>query len=154
MAENKLNDMIGVSLEKIKELAGTETVIGNPIYTPNGTLILPVSKVSMGFASGGIDYGQKKAAEDKETKKPDRFGGGGGTGVTVTPIAFLIVAPDGKVELTPIVTPKNVDTVDKVAALIERSPDIIERLKEVIGGKKKKTEGPIVEDHAESAENN
>ena len=66
MAENKLNDMIGVSLEKIKELAGTETVIGNPIYTPNGTLILPVSKVSMGFASGGIDYGQKKAEEGKE----------------------------------------------------------------------------------------
>lgn len=149
MAENKLNDMIGVSLEKIKELAGTETVIGNPIYTPNGTLILPVSKVSMGFASGGIDYGQKKA---EETKKPDRFGGGGGTGVTVTPIAFLIVAPDGKVELTPITTPKNIDTVDKVAALIERSPDIIERLKEVLG-KKKKSEGPKVEEADATDEN-
>ena len=153
MAENnKLNDMIGVSLEKIKELAGTETVIGNPIYTPNGTLILPVSKVSMGFASGGIDYGQKKAEEGKESKKPDRFGGGGGTGVTVTPIAFLIVSPDGKVELTPITTPKNIDTVDKVAALIERSPDIIERLKEVLG-KKKKTEGPVVERAEDSEEN-
>ena len=153
MAENKLNDMIGVSLEKIKELAGTETVIGNPIYTPNGTLILPVSKVSMGFASGGIDYGQKKAEEAKETKKNDRFGGGGGTGVTVTPIAFLIVAPDGKVELTPIVTPKNADTVDKVAALIERSPDIIERLKEVIGRKKKKADWPEVEKAEDDQEN-
>ncbi|MBO5653305.1 MAG: sporulation protein YtfJ [Clostridia bacterium] len=145
MAENKLNDMIGVSLEKIKELAGTETVIGNPIYTPNGTLILPVSKVSMGFASGGIDYGQKKNDEGTESKKPDRFGGGGGTGVTVTPIAFLIVAPDGKVELTTINTSKNTDTVDKVADLIERSPDIIERLKDVFVGAKKKTEGPVVE---------
>ena len=145
MAENKLNDMIGVSLEKIKELAGTETVIGNPIYTPNGTLILPVSKVSMGFASGGIDYGQKKNEEGSETKKPDRFGGGGGTGVTVTPIAFLIVTPDGKVELTTINTSKNTDTVDKVADLIERSPDIIERLKDVFVGAKKKAEGPKVE---------
>ena len=141
MAENKLNDMIGVSLEKIKELAGTETVIGDPIYTPNGTLILPVSKVSMGFASGGIDYGHKK---EENSKRPDRFGGGGGTGVTVTPIAFLIVAPDGKVELTPIAAPHNVDTVDKVAALIERSPDILERLKAVLVGKKKK-DGPEVE---------
>ncbi len=134
MAES-LFEMMGTSLEKVKEIAGTETVIGDPIYTPKGTMILPVSKLSMGFASGGID--SQKAAEITKS----RFGGGGGTGVTVTPIAFLIIDADGKIELVPITTPQNIDTVDKVAALIEHSPDILERLKNVIKkGKKSEAE--------------
>lgn len=138
MAENKLNDMIETSLGKIREIAGTDTVIGDPIWTPNGTMILPVSKVSMGFASGGLDFGAKKADKDQSEKKPDHFGGGGGTGVSITPIAFLILSPDGKTELVPITAPQNIDTVDKVASLIERSPDILARLKNVFAGKKKK----------------
>ena len=85
MSENKLNDIIGTSLEKIRALADGETVIGNPINTPNGTTIIPVSRVSMGFASGGLDYSGKKA----ETAAQN-FGGGGGTGVTVSPVAFLL----------------------------------------------------------------
>ncbi len=125
MAEN-LFEMMGTSLEKVKEIAGTETVIGDPIYTPKGTMILPVSKLSMGFASGGVDT--QKAAEITKA----RFGGGGGTGVTVTPIAFLIIDAEGKIDLIPITSPQNIDTVDKVASLIERSPDILERLKNVL----------------------
>ena len=140
MADNsKLNEMIGVSLEKIKELAGTETVVGQPINTPNGTVIIPVSKVSMGFASGGIDYAAKQAGKEVAQGK-DRFGGGGGTGVSVTPIAFLILSPEGKIDLVPIAAPQNVDTVDKVASLIERSPDIIQRIKNIFTSKKKKKE--------------
>ena len=73
MSENKLNDIIGTSLEKIRALADGETVIGNPINTPNGTTIIPVSRVSMGFASGGLDYNGKKAATAAQN-----FGGGGG----------------------------------------------------------------------------
>ena len=83
MSENKLSDIIGTSLEKIKALVDGETVIGNPIQTPNGTTVIPVSKISMGFASGGIDYTGKKAPVQN-------FGGGGGTGVTVTPISASI----------------------------------------------------------------
>ena len=126
-------DMMGVSLEKVKEIAGSETVIGEPIYTPNGTMILPVSKLSMGFASGGVDS-QKAAAATSA-----RFGGGGGTGVTLTPIAFLIVDAEGKIDLIPITAPQNVDTIDKVTSLIERSPDILERLKGVFKKDKKDT---------------
>ncbi len=135
MAES-LFEMMGTSLEKVKEIAGTETVIGDPIYTPKGTMILPVSKLSMGFASGGID--SQKAAEVTKA----HFGGGGGTGVTVTPIAFLIIDAEGKIELVPITAPQNIDTVDKVAALIEHSPDILERLKNVFK-KGKKTEAEV-----------
>lgn len=137
MNENKVNDLIEGSLAKIRELAGTETVVGDPIYTPNGTLILPVSKISMGFATGGLDFGKKK---DEESKKPRNYGGGGGTGVTVTPVAFLILSGDGKIDLIPITDSKNIDAVDKISALIERSPDILKRLKDVFIKKKDEKE--------------
>ena len=133
MNENKVNDLIEGSLAKIRELTGTETVVGDPIYTPNGTLILPVSKIPMGFATGGLDFGKKK---DPEGKKPNNYGGGGGTGVTVTPVAFLILSPEGKIDLIPVTDAKNIDTVDKISALIERSPDILKRLKDVLVKKK------------------
>ena len=133
MNENKVNDLIESSLAKIRELTGTETVVGDPIYTPNGTLILPVSKISMGFATGGLDFGKKK---DDEGKKPNSYGGGGGTGVTVTPVAFLILSAEGKIDLIPVTDAKNIDTVDKISALIERSPDILKRLKDVLVKKK------------------
>lgn len=145
MAENKLNEMIGESLEKVKELAGTETVIGEPIYTQNGTVIIPVSKVSMGFATGSFDY---DTTANENPKKKTRFGGGGGTGITVTPIAFLIVTAEGKIELVPITNAQNIDSIDKITALIERSPDILQRLKDVLFSKKKKAEAPIEESPA------
>lgn len=133
MSENKLNDIIGTSLEKIRALADGETVIGNPINTPNGTTIIPVSRVSMGFASGGLDYSGKKA-----NTAAQNFGGGGGTGVTVTPVAFLVLSPDGDVKLLPVTpAPQSGDTIDKVTAFIERSPDLIERLKQVFASSKK-----------------
>lgn len=153
MADNKLNEMIGVTLEKIKELAGTETVIGEPIYTKNDTVIIPVSKVSMGFASGGVDYAAKAAGKESATGK-DRFGGAGGTGVTVTPIAFLILSPEGKIDLVPIAAPQNVDTVDKVASLIERSPDILQKIKNIFTSKKKKKDKSAVKSESADAQNN
>ena len=147
MSENKLNDIIGTSLEKIRALADGETVIGNPISTPNGTTIIPVSRVSMGFASGGLDYSGKKAATAAQN-----FGGGGGTGVTVSPVAFLVLTPDGDVKLLPIeAAPKGGDTVDKVTAFIERSPDLLERLKRVFTSDKKKKSKTDADEAAEDA---
>lgn len=133
MSENKISDIISTSLEKIKALADGETVIGNPIATPNGTTIIPVSKVSMGFASGGIDYNGKKTPVGAQN-----FGGGGGTGITVTPISFLVVSPDGNVQLMPISNPTQTDTVDKVTSFIERSPELLEKIKKVFVSEKKK----------------
>ena len=135
MNENKVNDLIEGTLGQIRELAGTETVVGDPIYTPNGTLILPVSKISMGFATGGLDFGKKDSDGDK---KPSRFGGGGGTGVTVSPVAFLIISPDGNVSMLPINAAAKNDTVDKVTSFIERSPELLEKFKKVFTSEKKK----------------
>ncbi len=134
---NKVNDLIENSLAQIRELAGTETVVGDPIYTPNGTLILPVSKISMGFATGGLDFGKKKDTEN-DAKKSTNFGGGGGSGVTVSPVAFLIVSASGKIDLIPISNTRTVDTVDKIADLIERSPEIIKRVADLFTEEEKK----------------
>ncbi len=133
--ENSFNEIIGNSLQKIKEFADAETVIGEPIVTANGTTVIPVSKVTMGFATGGL------GSKQTDNKKP-RMGGGGGTGVTVTPIAFLIVSASGKVDLMPISAPSGdgATTIDKVTSIIERSPDILARLKNVFTSDKKKAE--------------
>ena len=141
MSENKLNDIIGTSLEKIRELADGETVIGNPITTPNGTTIIPVSKVSVGFASGGVDYLSTKKQTPGNEASGQNFGGGGGTGLTVSPVAFLIISPEGGVQLLPISAPSaQPTTVDKVTALIERSPDLLAKIKAVLFPPKKKKE--------------
>lgn len=154
MSENKLNDIIGTSLEKIRELADGETVIGDPITTPNGTTIIPVSKVSVGFASGGIDYKAAKNSTPKGEFAGQNFGGGGGTGLTVSPVAFLIISPDGGVQLLPISAPsQQPGTVDKVTALIERSPDILAKIKAVFtSSKKKKDKKEDAEEEATESE--
>ena len=131
MAESKINDIIKVSLEKIKDIVGAETIIGSPIETAAGTTIIPVSKVAVGFASGGLDYDADK--QDKDNKPSllasASFSGGGGTGISVSPIGFLVVGKDGRVELLTVDNPNAGDTVDKLVSVIERSPEIIARVK-------------------------
>jgi len=134
MSDNKLNDIILTSLENIRSMVDSNTVIGNPITTKNGTLVIPVSKVFVGFASGGVDYQDKKAVASASNAAPsNNFGGGGGTGLTVSPVAFLIVKPEGEVELLNVNEPtkeKN-DPISQIVGLLERSPELIERLKGV-----------------------
>ncbi len=131
MAESKLTDIIGTSLEKIKSFADSETVVGEPISVGSVTIV-PVSKISMGFASGGIDYNAKnKDTKPSQNAKASNFGGGGGTGVNITPIAFLVVSATGNVDILPITQNDPNSSVEKITSLIERSPDILQRLKNV-----------------------
>ena len=83
MNEHPIEGLMDVTLEKIKSMVDSNTIIGNPINMPDGTLILPVSKVSFGFATGGSDFPSKTSKQ--------LFGGGGGAGVCISPIAFLVV---------------------------------------------------------------
>ena len=131
MTESKINDIIKVSLEKIKDIVGAETIIGSPIETAGGTTIIPVSKVAVGFASGGLDYDADKQDKDKKPSllASASFSGGGGTGISVSPIGFLVVGKDGRVELLTVDNPNAGDTVDKLVSVIERSPEIIARVK-------------------------
>ena len=89
--ENKMQDVIATSLQNIKNLIDTNTVIGTPIVA-NGTTIIPISKVSMAYATGGLDY----AGKTDPSKEPKNFGAGGGTGLTMQPLGFLIVDADDK----------------------------------------------------------
>lgn len=116
-----LEILVKTAIEKIKEVADTETVIGKPILTSNGTTIIPVSKISVGFGSGGSDLPTKQAK--------DLFGGGAGGGVSIQPIAFITILPDGNVKLLQMTinAPKEnaalaliPDVVDKIAGIISK----------------------------------
>lgn len=130
MSDNKMAEMIRASIEGIKSSFDANTVTGTPINTANGTVIIPVSKLSVGFASGGIDYlGKNNANSDSPSKN---FGGGGGTGASVTPIAFIVISPEGKVDMLNIAqSAEPADTVSQVIGAIERSPELLEKFRGV-----------------------
>ena len=138
MNESKLNEMIRTSLDQIREIAGGDTVTGAPIQTNSGTVIIPVSKISMGYASGGVDYTPKAASakdgnQSKNATKVTAFSGGGGTGISITPLCFLVVKENGDVEMLNIADNRPVSPVtsaiDSVTSLLEKSPEIIGKLK-------------------------
>lgn len=123
--EHPIGSLMDTTMEKIKEMIDVNTIIGEPITSPDGTLIIPVSKVSYGFAAGGSDLPTKK--ENK-----DCFGGGSGAGVTIQPVAFLTVY-QGDVRLVSV--DREEGTADK---LINMIPDVLKKVKGVF--KKDKSE--------------
>ena len=128
--DNKLNEIIKTSMEIIKTMLDANTIIGEAITTPSGTVLIPVSKISVGYASGGLDYLQKNAPVQNGKPAFSNFGGGGGTGITLSPVAFIVIGTDGKTEILNINTPAApADTVSQIISAIERSPEIIEKLK-------------------------
>ncbi|MBE6686940.1 MAG: sporulation protein YtfJ [Ruminococcaceae bacterium] len=138
--ENKISDIIRTSLENAKDIIDSNTVIGNAVPTSNGTVIIPVSKVSVGIATGGLDYKGKNA---KESDRVNNFGGGGGTGITVNPVAFLVVAPDGDVKLLSVnfpTDPNVSDPVETIVSFIRKSPELIAKIKDIFKSESKKDE--------------
>lgn len=131
--ENKLQDIIQTSLQNIRTLIDANTIIGNPIVTNAGTTIIPVSKVSMGYATGGLDYAGKL-----EETKTQNFGAGGGTGLSIKPLGFLVIDAQGKVEMINVGMKNPSDPLEQIADLIERSPEIIGKIKALLS--KEKTE--------------
>lgn len=128
--ENKLQDIIKTSLENIRSMVDANTVIGNPINTESGTTIIPISKISMGFASGGLDYnGKDPKATTAGGSKPQNFGGGGGTGLSVVPVGFLIVSKNGDVNMINVGDKVPNDPVEQIIDVIQRSPEIIDKIK-------------------------
>ena len=147
--ENKLEDIIRTSLENIRSMIDANTVIGTPIATDNGVTVIPISKVSVGYASGGLDFNGK----DKPANNPQNFGAGGGTGVSINPVGFLIVKKDGNIEMINVgQTPIAGDPIEQIVYIIERCPDIVRRIKAVFKKDKSEDENDgleIVNDEAE-----
>ncbi len=113
--KSHLEGLVQTAVEKIKEVVDVDTVVGNPITVPNGTTIIPVSKVSVGFGSGGSDIPAKS--------EKDLFGGGMGGGVTVTPLAFITITPDGNVKLLQLTV-----NAPKENAALATIPDVIDKV--------------------------
>lgn len=128
-SENKLQEIIKESLDSIRSMVDANTVIGTPINTPQGVTIIPISKISMGFASGGIDYSGK--SDEAIRARLQNFGGGGGTGLSVVPQGFLVIGADGRVELINVGQEQKNGPIEQVADVIERSPEIIAKVKSI-----------------------
>ena len=127
MADHPIEGLMGTTLEKIKEMVDVNSIIGDPITSPDGTVIVPISKISYGFASGGSDFAAKSMPEKQF------FGGGTGAGVSIIPVAFLTIS-NGDVKLLRV-DPGNT-SVDRV---IEMAPDLIDKVSGIFGkGKKQK----------------
>ncbi|MBQ9679437.1 MAG: GerW family sporulation protein [Ruminococcus sp.] len=135
MSEHPINSLLDTSLKKIKELIDVNTIIGDPITTPDGTTIIPVSKVTYGFASGGSDLPTKK-------DNRDCFGGGSGAGVTIQPIGFLSISK-GNVKFIPI--EKYDGAADRIVGMI---PEAFDKISSFI--KKDKTDKTDLENDLDS----
>lgn len=125
MSQNVPN-MLEKTIAKIREMVDVNSVIGQPITTPDGVTIIPVSKVSVGFGGGGSDFANSSN---------DSFGGGAGGGVKVIPICFLIVK-DGNVRMMPVAEPANT-TADRI---VEMVPDTLDKIANFIDSRMNKGE--------------
>ncbi len=124
--DHPINGLMDVTLDKIRQMTDSSTIIGNPIYTQDGTTILPVSKVSMGFASGGSDFVSSKAPKDL-------FGGGSGAGLSIQPVAFLVIR-EGEVRLIQLADHNA--TIDRALNML---PDLVDKLSTFLDSRAKKT---------------
>ena len=122
--ENKspLNDMMRNAMEKVREMVDTNTIVGQPITTPDGVTLIPISKISFGFGGGGGDYG-----------KNANFGGGAGAGVKIDPVAFLVIK-DGTTRVLPVAVPP-ASTVDRIVDMV---PDVMDKVEKFFDKKEAK----------------
>ncbi|MFA6537779.1 MAG: spore germination protein GerW family protein [Negativicutes bacterium] len=123
MAEKSLGGLVQITLESLKNLISTENVVGNPVQTPDGTTIIPVSRISVGFGGGGGDA----SANDKS----GAFGGGVGGGVSVKPIGFLVSNGDGNVRFISV----SGNTVH--GQLLDLLPTVIDKIQALLSKKDK-----------------
>ncbi len=143
MKEQSAAGILGTTIEKIKDMVDSRTIIGDPIDAGNGIKVIPVSKVTYGFASGGTDFPTKSSK--------DLFGGGGGAGVTLTPVAFLVIN-NGNVSIKYISEGPDA-SVERVVGMI---PDLVDKLTEVVDKLKGKKDAPaeVAEDNSVFEQNN
>ena len=112
MENSNIGNLMDITMQKIHEMVDANTVVGSPINTPDGITIIPISRISYAFASGGSDF---------RVKEKPGFGGGNGAGVKIEPIGFLVVR-EGNVRMVSI-TPPASNTIDRV---IEKAPELMD----------------------------
>ena len=121
LEKKPLSDLMETTMAKVREMVDTNSIIGEPITTPDGVTINPISRVSFGFGTGGSDYG----------KTVDKFGGAGAAGVKIDPVSFLIIK-DGVTRVMPVAVPA-IGPVDRILDLV---PEVMDRVDHFIASKK------------------
>lgn len=127
MSDHPIQGLMTTAMESLKDMIDVNTIIGDPVQTPDGGIILTVSKVGFGFAAGGSEFvmgGGNGSTDSQEEMVP--FGGGSGGGVSITPVAFLIV---NKEEVRILHLNENTHLIDK---LIDMAPDVVDKIKEMM----------------------
>ena len=124
--KHPVSELMRSTIEKIHELVDTNVIVGQPIHTPDGVTLIPISRVNFGFGSGGGDYGKVQ---------PKGFGGGGGAGVKIDPVAFLTIK-DGVTRVLPVAAPP-VTTLDRI---VEMVPDLMDKAEKFLDKKKAEKE--------------
>ena len=109
-----LNDLLRITMDKVHEMVDTNTIVGEPIATPDGVTLIPISRVSLGIGCGGGVFGKVQ---------PTDFGGGSGAGVKIEPVAFLVIK-DGTTRVLPVAMPA-MTTLDRVVELV---PDLVDKV--------------------------
>ncbi len=154
-----IEGLMNTAMSSIKDMIDVDTIIGEPISTGIDTLIIPISKVSFGFAAGGSEFKGETINEYSKREKEEQvqyrlpFGGGSGAGVNIEPVAFLVVS-NGIVKLLPVTHDSYVDKlIDYVPDLLDKSGEFIKNLKDknkCIEKLKEKIEENIKEDSENS----
>jgi len=129
MQEHPIQGLMKTAMENIKEMVDVNTIIGDPVEAPDGSLIIPVSRVSFGFAAGGSEFESNDELEKKAKKEEGSglpFGGGSGGGVTVQPVGFLIVGSTGQVRMLPV------DRHAMLDRLMDMAPQLINQVQSLI----------------------
>ena len=127
MDNNPISQLMQTTMDNVKNVLKVDTVVGDPIITPDGITLVPISKISLGFGGGGVEFGAKKAGDDRP------YGGGNATGVKIEPIGFLVIK-EGTVRMINV-TPPASNTVDRI---IDKVPQVMDRVDNFIDKQKNK----------------
>ena len=129
--QHPIEGLMKSAMNSIKDMVDVNTIIGEPIETTNNMVIIPISKVSFGFAAGGSEFNSETVNEYKKKDKEEEatyrlpFGGGSGAGVSISPVAFIVVMQDS-IKVLPI---EHTSAIDR---LIDYVPDLMQRVNNVI----------------------
>lgn len=133
--EKPISELMGITMEKVKEMVDINSIVGEPIKVDEKITIIPISKVSFGFVSGGSDLPNKLSR--------DLFGGGAGAGVSIKPEGFIVIN-DGDVQMIHALPDS-----DPISRIINNAPNLVNKLSDVFGKKKKKDDVEIIDDSDE-----
>ncbi len=134
MSDHPIQGLMTAAMENLKEMVDVNTIIGDPVETPDGSVILTVSKVGFGFAAGGSEFiiDNKQQGQSSTSKQP--FGGGSGGGVSITPIAFLIVGSSG---VKTIHLDEGTHLLEK---MLDLAPQVVDKIQSMLSKKDQKDE--------------